>query len=129
MHFFQTGFREGVEAGSTSVFQEGFDEGYKDAFKATFLIGVYKGLANALDKDLKHPEEIENILSQAKKGICYLCANNITNSSDTNSKYTFSQIKNCQKHHFGEILKTVQDYLDPILIKANIDIDFLHSYC
>ena len=110
-----------------SVFQDGFDRGYKEAFKITFLIGIYKGLANCLIKELDHPTEIENLLSKTKRGICYLCEMEIKDAADVPEK-TIVEIENCQKEHSSKILKSLEEYFHPLLKKHNIDLDLFNAF-
>lgn len=116
--FFQVGYREGIEDGSASVFQDGFDKGYKDGYKTALLLGVYKGIACQLAKDVKHPEEIANVLSDTKRGICYLCK---TQTANEKVSKPIIEVENCQSEHSSKILKILADYFDPILKEHNID--------
>jgi hypothetical protein len=110
-----------------SVFQEGFDRGYKDAFKTAFLVGVYKALANCTVKNLEHPTEIENILSSAKKGLCYICETEAKEATDLSIK-PISEVESCQAEHSDKILKILQNYFHPLLKEANINHDFSNFY-
>ncbi|NP_001161252.1 uncharacterized protein LOC100313522 isoform X1 [Nasonia vitripennis] len=120
----KTGFREGIKDGSMSVFQDGFDRGYKQAFRVTFLLGVYKGLANSMMKDVQLPLQVENILSKSKKGLCYLCE--IESKGTTVAPdQSIDEIENCQKDHPDKILQILKDYFDPLFQEQNIDLSLL----
>ncbi|XP_058790130.1 uncharacterized protein LOC131663644 [Phymastichus coffea] len=119
------GYREGIEDGSSTVFQDGFDRGYRDGFKTAFLLGTYKGISDQLTKKLKHPEEIENILSDTKKSVCYLCE---TQSSADKSSESIVEVENCQSEHYNKISKILQDYFDPILKVNSINPSMLNVH-
>ncbi|XP_011504353.1 PREDICTED: uncharacterized protein LOC105367360, partial [Ceratosolen solmsi marchali] len=114
----KTGYREGIKDGSLSVFQEGFDRGYKVAFKTSFLIGVYKALANCIATNLEHPMEIENILHATKKGVCYLCETKTKEDKDMHEK-SISEIECYQTEHSDRILKVLQNHYNPLLKELN----------
>lgn len=101
--------------------------GYREGFKATFVIGIYKGLASCLPGDLKHPKEIESFLSNTKRGECYLCEREIKKSEDLPDK-SITEIEHCQKKHSRKILKVLQDYFNPLFSDHNINLDFLNLY-
>ncbi|KAF7990843.1 hypothetical protein HCN44_000648 [Aphidius gifuensis] len=112
----KTGYREGVEEGSSTVLQSDFDIGYVDGFKIAFILGKYKAIANLYLKDTQHPQEIIDILNTTKRGACYIC------KLEQNSENLDPQAIELHKEHTTKILNKLYDYFLPLLKNKNIDL-------
>ncbi|KAI4492078.1 hypothetical protein M0802_010086 [Mischocyttarus mexicanus] len=118
------GYKEGIEDGEESVFQEGFDMGYKDAFNNAFKLGKYKGLISSIQDDIQLPSIVKTILSETKKGICYICdeetlSKNVDRQTEDD---TFVNIVEKQKTNSKNVIETLHQNLESVLIKNNIDV-------
>lgn len=71
-----------------------------------------------MTKESEHPEEIQSILSDTKKGVCYLCKLELSGSKNS---FEETDIQSCQKEHTEKTLKILQDYFEPQLRKKEID--------
>lgn len=112
------GYREGVEDGADSVFQEGFDKGYKEAFETAFLLGKFKSLLNAMPRDIEHPQNIKKILDKTRRGACRVCATESQDTSDVEKSFT--EIVNEQRLHSVSVLQTLYEYFQSHAEHANI---------
>ncbi|XP_076765642.1 uncharacterized protein LOC143432697 [Xylocopa sonorina] len=113
------GYREGVIDGANSVFQEGFDIGYKEGFRTAFMLGKFKSLLNTASQDVKHPQNIKEILNKTRRGICHICMTE--SESGNNIEKPFSEIINEQKTHSINVLETLHQYFQPYVKQINID--------
>ncbi|XP_046829548.1 uncharacterized protein LOC124428969 [Vespa crabro] len=123
------GYKEGIEDGQESVFQEGFDMGYKDAFNTAFMLGKYKGLINSMQQNMELSSVVKDILHETKKGICYIC-NEESKNKDVNGQIEdvpFIDIIEKQKTYSKNVIKTLHKNLELIIVKNNIDIHKLGS--
>ncbi|KAL2738393.1 yae1 domain-containing protein 1 [Vespula maculifrons] len=121
------GYKEGIEDGEESVFQEGFDMGYKDAFNIAFMLGKYKGLISSTQQNVELSSFVKNILHETKKGICYIC-NEESQSKDINEQtedIPFIDLVEKQKTYSKNVIKTLHKNLELIMIKNNIDVEKL----
>ncbi|OAD56917.1 hypothetical protein WN48_02442 [Eufriesea mexicana] len=109
------GYREGVEDGSNSVFQEGFNIGYREGFQTAFILGKFKSLLNTIPQDVSHPQNITENLDKTKRGACHLC---ITDTN--NAQKIFSKIINEQRLYSGRVLQTLYQYFQPYVKQLNI---------
>lgn len=107
----KTGYREGIEDGTNSVFQEGFDKGYEEGFQTAFLLGKFKSLLNSIPSNIEHPQDIKEILDKTRRGACRLCAT-ASQDSSTEEK-SFSEITNEQRAHSMQVLDTLHEYFQP----------------
>ncbi|XP_047360482.1 uncharacterized protein LOC124953317 [Vespa velutina] len=118
------GYKEGIEDGQESVFQEGFDMGYKDAFNTAFMLGKYKGLISSMQQNMELSSVVKDILHETKKGICYIC-NEESQNKDVNGQIEdmpFIDIIEKQKTYSKNVIKTLHKNLELIMVKNNIDI-------
>ncbi|XP_035727971.1 uncharacterized protein LOC118444127 [Vespa mandarinia] len=118
------GYKEGIEDGQESVFQEGFDMGYKDAFNTAFMLGKYKGLISSMQQNMELSSVVNDILHETKKGICYICNEESQNKDDNGQieDMPFINIIEKQKTYSKNIIKTLHKNLELIMVKNNIDI-------
>ncbi|XP_043254841.1 uncharacterized protein LOC122398748 [Colletes gigas] len=114
------GYREGIDNGSESVFQEGFDIGYEEAFKTAFVLGKFKSLLNAVPHNMKHPQNISEILDKTRRGACHICEMEFQNKNDDTQKQ-FSDIINDQRAHSIKVIETLYGYFQPYIRDLNIN--------
>ncbi|XP_014606203.1 PREDICTED: uncharacterized protein LOC106787934 [Polistes canadensis] len=118
------GYKEGIEDGQESVFQEGFDMGYRDAFNNAFKLGKYKSLTSSIEENIQLPSVVKTILSETKKGMCYIC-NEESLSKNVDRQIEddlFVDIVEKQKTHSKDVIEILHQNLESVLIKNNIDI-------
>ncbi|XP_033217334.1 uncharacterized protein LOC117173064 [Belonocnema kinseyi] len=126
------GFREGIDAGSDSVLQEGFDTGYAEAFKIAFALGVYKALATALPEEVKIPQEIQDILSMTRRGACVLCktepqiqSRKKSKEESESSEKSLEDVIKSQREHSVHTIQTLYEYFEPLFKKYELDVEDL----
>ncbi|PBC33919.1 uncharacterized protein LOC108003963 [Apis cerana] len=112
------GYREGIEDGSNSVFQESFNNGYKEGFQIAFILGKFKSLLNIISRDVEHPQNINEILDKIKRGICHIC---VTEFQNINDQKIFSEIINEQRSYSLKVLQTLYQYFQPYVKQLNIN--------
>lgn len=117
------GYKEGIEDGEESVYQEGFDTGFKDAFNVAFTLGRYKGLMSSIQQNAQLPSNINSILNETKKGICYICNKEKQNKNLDGQieNMQFADILKEQKTYSTNVLKTLYKHFKPIMSENNID--------
>lgn len=116
--FLKDGYREGIEDGSNSVFQESFNNGYKEGFQIAFILGKFKSLLNIISRDVEHPQNINEILDKIKRGICHIC---VTEFQNINDQKIFSEIINEQRSYSLKVLQTLYQYFQPYVKQLNIN--------
>ena len=129
------GYREGIDAGSDSILQDGFDSGYAEAFKISFALGQYKALATALPEEVKIPKEIEDILSMTRRGACVLCKTKPQTyirkktkeklEKSENSQESLEDVIKTQREHSAHTIQTLYEYFAPLFKKYNLDVEDL----
>lgn len=115
------GYKEGLEDGQESVFQEGFDKGYEDAFNIAFTIGKYKGMVSSIQRNVQIPSNINDILNESRKGVCYICNEESQEKNLDNfiEDMPFADIQKQQKKHSTNVIETLNKYFEPILADCN----------
>lgn len=99
------------------------DKGYQHGFKVAFTLGVYKGLVAFQLKDIKHPQEIIDILEKPNKGLCNICElDSFDETNDENSEEIIAQLN----ENNTKTLKILHSYFKPLLKDLNIDINNLN---
>ncbi|KZC06177.1 hypothetical protein WN55_10086 [Dufourea novaeangliae] len=114
------GYREGVENGSDSVFQEGFDRGFEEGFKHGFVLGKFKSLLSVMPQNTEHPQDIKEILDKTRRGICYICSKEpLIMNHEIQKPYV--EIIDEQKRYSTKVMQRLHQYFQPYLKDLNFD--------
>lgn len=119
------GYREGIDEGSESVYQDGFDKGYEEGFPIAFALGKFKGLSTLLPNNVQHPSKIKQILEKTRRGECYVCSleSDPKKVMSPGTKEEFQSILCKQVEHSEETIETLKKYFQTVFKDQEVDIE------
>lgn len=100
--------------------------GYKDGFETAFVLGKCKSLVNVISPTMKHPTDVTAVLDKTRRGACEICNVELQNKNIQNYEHIpFSEVLNDQKTYSAKVIKTLYEYIEPLLEKSDIQINLI----